>query len=603
MRFFTFLFLFLLVLNTVSCDTDSNYSIPRKELKQDLEKFKVATQKLQKVARAYQLQEVNEDSLQHTVSLTRLAYKRIEFIVAYKFPGYAKSHFNGAPLLQVDKSGTRANIVPPEGLQVLDELSFSNEAFDKRTEISSLATKLNASYSIIYKDLHTVNFSITDYWNAARLDLIRIFTLGVTGFDTPGSLNGIREARESLDAIHGNLKEAGIKHHDFQDIDARLKESIEFLSNQNDFNSFDRLSFLTNYIEPLYKETALIGEKYGWNLKLYNSPWNPNSTSIFAADFMDPYFFTELTASQDSKELRELGKDLFNEKDLSSSGTISCASCHLSEKAFTDGETKSLSYIDGKRVQRNSPTLLNAVYADRYFYDLRAYTLEQQVEHVIFNEAEFNTAYTEILERLKKNDKYISRFESVFGKEPFKRENLASALASYVLSLQSHNSRFDAYVRGETTDYSDMEKLGFNLFTGKANCATCHFTPTFSGLVPPLFNESESEILGVLKSANHDIPVLDTDMGRIENGNYREDAWIYQRSFKTTTTRNIALSAPYFHNGTYENLEQVIDFYNRGGGAGMGLEVPNQTLSDSSLDLNDIEIEALIAFLNSLTEY
>lgn len=571
-------------------------------MKEDLYRFKIATDDLQKTARSFQLGQVSQDSLQKTVAATRLAYKRIEFIVAYKFPSYAKSHFNGAPLLQVDKSGTRANIVPPEGLQVLDELAFSEDAIKEKTQISSLAIKLQSSYNVLCEDINTIDLSPADYWNAARLDLIRIFTLGVTGFDTPGSLNGIRESRESLTAISENLKESNIRSKDFEVINNLLFNAIAFIKDNDDFESFDRLVFLKEYIEPLYRTSGIIGDKFQWNHTLFNSPWNPESTSIFDSNFMDPYFFTELTASQDSPSLRSLGEDLFYDKGLSSSGSISCASCHAPQQYFTDGMPKSKSYIDGLTVERNAPTLLNAVYADRYFYDLRAYTLEQQVEHVIFNKAEFNTAYNELLHKLEQNKAYTTRFKKIFGNNPLQREHLAMALSSYVLSLQSHDSKFDRYVRGEIEDYSENEKKGFNLFTGKANCATCHFSPTFSGLVPPLFNESESEILGVLENPNHVLPKLDSDKGRIKNNNYREDAWIYERSFKTTTVRNVEKTAPYFHNGAYNTLDEVIDFYNLGGGAGLGLDVPNQTLGADHLELTASEKEQLIAFMKTLTE-
>ena len=137
---------------------------------------------------------------------------------------------------------------------------------------------------------------------------------------------------------------------------------------------------------------------------------------------------------------------------------------------------------------------------------------------------------------------------------------------------------------------------------GKAACGTCHFAPTFSGLVPPYFAKNESEILGVLENPNAWLKKLDADLGRIDNKIYSEQAWIFERSFKTTTVRNAALTAPYFHNGAYKSLEQVIDFYDHGGGAGLGLEVKNQTLSADSLHLTSYEKSALIAFITSLND-
>ena len=152
-------------------------------------------------------------------------------------------------------------------------------------------------------------------------------------------------------------------------------------------------------------------------------------------------------------------------------------------------------------------------------------------------------------------------------------------------------------------EISEDAKKGFNLFMGKANCATCHFAPHFSGLVPPFFNENESEVLGVTKKPITNLPIeLDGDRGRINSNVKKENSWIYENSFKTMTVRNIALTKPYFHNGAFNTLEEVIDFYNEGGGEGLGLPMKNQTLPADKLDLTEIEKKQLIAFLNTLTD-
>jgi cytochrome c peroxidase len=134
---------------------------------------------------------------------------------------------------------------------------------------------------------------------------------------------------------------------------------------------------------------------------------------------------------------------------------------------------------------------------------------------------------------------------------------------------------------------------------GKAACGTCHFAPTFSGLVPPQFDETEAEVLGVptQPQAPHE---LDPDWGR-GGGLLKFQSEIYRHAFKTVTVRNIAHTAPYFHNGAYNTLEEVVDFYNNGGGVGLGLDVPNQTLPADSLHLSDQEQKDLIAFMQALT--
>ncbi len=564
-------------------------------------KFYKEVEQLQQIARGFQLGNVDKDSLRTAVLNTRLAFKKIEFYLDYEFHEYVNSHINGAPLLHIERTGTSPDIVPPEGLQVLDELAFTENPEDEKTKISSIATKLQNSYGLLFESLPNKSIRSKTLIPALRLQLIRIFSLGVSGFDTPGSLNALPEAKVSLGSMLQFIKENPrlFNTETAEFLQQKLAAAIQYLNQHNDFDSFDRLTFFRNYIDPIYKKLGGVKSELPEFLA-YNSAWNPESESIFSEDFLNPYFFTELKKEEDSKLLNELGKSLFYDPVLSNDGKMSCASCHQPERAFTDGQPQSMSNAQGKTVLRNSPTLLNAVYADRYFYDLRAYTLEQQAEHVIFNQDEFNTAYSSILAKLKKEKKYTNKFETVFGKTGINRENFTKALASYVLSLTSFNSEFDKYIRNETNTLSEEVKQGFNLFMGKAACGTCHFAPTFAGLVPPYYSDTESEILGVLEQP-HQLQ-LDQDRGRLSNKIENEEAWIYEKSFKTTTVRNVGLTAPYFHNGAYTTLEEVLDFYNDGGGVGKGLNVTNQTLGEDPLDLTSAEKQAIIAFLKSLND-
>jgi len=554
---------------------------------------------LDQSATDYKFGKITLDSLQMQLIATRVAYKKIEFYLAFHYPEYVKGNINGAPLMQIEKEGTRPKVVDPVGLQVLDELVFSEEAKDEKSQISILTKKLHSAYSTLYAELDKNKQAGRFGVAAMRLQLVRILSLGITGFDTPGSLNAFQEAQASLQGIQQYIKE-NYKEADTKTVLPLLNKAIQVLDKPVTFNAFDRLSFIKLYLDPVYKELGKFDDLADAEYMKETIAWNPKSTSIFAEDFLDPYYFSELKREEDTDDLRNLGKTLFYDTAISNDGKVSCATCHQPGKAFSDGLAKSASNVQGKSVLRNAPTLLNAVYADRYFYDLRAFTLEQQAEHVIFNKDEFNTAYAAIIKKLKENEGYTKKFKTVFGKEGMTRENFSKALASYVLSLRSFNSDFDKYIRGESATLAPEIKNGFNLFMGKANCATCHFAPTFSGLVPPFYNENESEILGVL--ANPTAKVLDADSGRLDNQIYNEYAWIYEKSFKTTTVRNAALTAPYFHNGAYKTLEDVIDFYNKGGGEGMGFTVKNQTLAPDVLDLTESEKKDLIAFITSLND-
>jgi cytochrome c peroxidase len=171
---------------------------------------------------------------------------------------------------------------------------------------------------------------------------------------------------------------------------------------------------------------------------------------------------------------------------------------------------------------------------------------------------------------------------------------MMNAIGSYVRSLVFLNSRFDEYMRGDKKAMSPEEVNGFNLFMGKAKCATCHYMPLFNGSFPPRYTLIESEVIGVPQTI--DGKAIDSDMGRYDI--LKVDA--FKHAFKITTVRNAALTAPYMHNGVFKTLEQVMDFYNKGGGAGLGYKVDNQTLAPDKLNLTSKESDEIIAFIKSL---
>ena len=175
---------------------------------------------------------------------------------------------------------------------------------------------------------------------------------------------------------------------------------------------------------------------------------------------------------------------------------------------------------------------------------------------------------------------------------------ITRALATYMRTLIGMNARFDQYIRGDLQEIESSVKRGFNLFMGKAACGTCHFAPLYSGVVPPKYLETETEVLGVPKTLDTISPELDDDLGRFNR--FLDE--ICQNSFKTVTVRNAELTAPYMHNGLYQTLEEVVDFYDRGGGLGPGLDVPNQTLPADRLNLTQQEKEDLVEFMKALTD-
>ncbi|WP_121666932.1 cytochrome-c peroxidase [Mesonia aquimarina] len=611
-------------------------------IEKKVDTFSTEIDELVLISEKYKDASASLQALKNQLHKTRIAYKKIEAILTFYYPEHVKAYLNGAPLkhldpfpidekykekgyyvmnatdykksLPLDLLDTehykgKPKVIHPKGLQMLDELVFSDEVTSNEEEILELAQNLQEYFQPIKKAISDrTYFYDFEIFEALRLELIRISTMGITGFDTPGSLSGVKESKFALNGIqfylHPFLEKLSSKKS--ESIREKLEKSIQFLEHNYEFSTFDRLTFIKNYIDPLYQEFRSIQTELNLRstAEVYGKKpsWNSSSISIFSENLLNPYYYSLLKKNENSEDLQNLGEKLFFDKILSSSGKISCASCHQPELAFSDAKAKSLASVKGKTVLRNSPSLINAVFADRYFYDLRARDLEEQAEHVIESHLEFDTSFSEIIEKLNNKKEYENAFKNAFQQEKITRYSFAKALSSYVLSLRSFNSDFDKYMRDEITEIDTEVKKGFNLFMGKANCATCHFPPTFSGLVPPLYQENESEVLGVLEKPN--TYKIDDDLGRFNNGIYPEAQEIYKRSFKTPSVRNVALTAPYFHNGAYENLEQVIDFYDKGGAAGIGLsyELPQQTLSPSALNLTEAEKEALIAFMNSLTD-
>jgi cytochrome c peroxidase len=568
---------------------------------------------LEQTAKAFNQKNSSALQLREALRKTRLLYKRNQFLLEYYYPQYIKGNINGAPLYHLNPYTSRAEVEEPKGLQRLDELIQTDDLYKEKGKVVELARKLKQDYKNIYLDFKNRPIKDTEVFTAARLEIIRIFTLGVTGFDTPGSLNGLEEARQSLKS----LKVALEPYFDYvrkegSDVQRVLSSSFNrvdtYLQENPDFDTFDRLYFLKEFINPLYAQILELQKttyiEMPHEVSSLKSPIDYSVANIFDADFLNPYYYSKLNEEVDSKPLQELGKRLFYDKRLSKNQTFSCSSCHNPQLGFSDG-VKTHQSFDGKSsLKRNSPTLWNASYSKRFFTDLRAFHFEDQIEHVIISHKEFNTSYKDLFAFLNNDPEYKKQFQTVFGakEEVADKNSFSSALASYLITLKSFNSPFDKYVRGEKQHIEPKVRKGFNLFMGKAACGTCHFAPSFAGLVPPLFGESESEVLGVPRDKDEEPAVLDEDLGRSKNNLPKEQVWIYGHSFKTPTVRNAELTGPYFHNGAYTSLEDVVDFYNHGGGVGMGLDVPNQTLPPDSLNLKEEEKAALIAFMKSLTD-
>jgi cytochrome c peroxidase len=553
---------------------------------------------------------VSQSNMMENYLKIRKSYKKIEPIVLYFDKTAVEKDLNGAPLLKIEPNTPGINILNPKGLQVIDEL-MGEESLDYK-ELKKISIDFLNKLKIVR---NTIQISLINHrmaFELYQLNLIKMLTLELSGFDTPGTLNGVQDAKTTLATIN---KIINPYLHDFTNLKNEINEikllmsqAEKFLQKSNDFNQFDRATFVHQYFEPLYKKMNIVhlksGVEYFDEVSRFPMSFNTRSNHVFSDDFLNSDYYAGVILDE-TEDLIQLGKTLFFDPILSKNNQRACTSCHSPDEGFTNHTAKSVAFDFKGTLDRNSPTILNSIYAKGYFHDLRADKISNLIEHVVFNEKEFASGYSLIEDKLRKSNEYQELFSKSFQKydgEYINKNSINTALTAYVKSLVGWNSQFDKFARGEPNNLSKDAKEGFNLFMGKAQCGICHFPPSFAGLVPPYFQDSESEVLGLTSTFDTINPVLDTDLGRGASKKLKDQAAHFKNSFKTPTIRNAEITFPYMHNGAFNTLEEVLHFYNHGGGAGLGLEVENQTLPDSKLNLNKKEIDQIIAFIKSLTD-
>ncbi|MFZ1784097.1 MAG: cytochrome c peroxidase [Ferruginibacter sp.] len=277
----------------------------------------------------------------------------------------------------------------------------------------------------------------------------------------------------------------------------------------------------------------------------------------------------------------QLGKKLFSEKILSKDSSVSCASCHNPKFAFADTVDFSRG-IEGKLTKRNTPSVLNMKNRPYYFWDGRAVSLEEQALMPIQNPDEMGLPVEEAVQRLNKSAVYKKLFRKVFNQQP-NAKNLAAAFAAFEETLETVDSKFDDW-SNNLKKLSAAEERGRQLFIGdKAKCFDCHrmedfTTDEFKNI--GLYNGKDLNDAGL-----YNISKKETDLGK----------------FKTPGLRNIAVTAPYMHNGMFKTLEEVIDYYNDPRKIVKDPVNIDEALKDP-LGLTDNEKKDLIAFLRTLTD-
>lgn len=542
--------------------------------------------------------------LQQHYRLARKYYKEIEFFIEYYSPFEAKYYINGplVPKLDLEVSNTPFE---PLGFQVLEEILFDTATIDAeplKLEIEGLREKfkfLKTHYSTIDIEANKLN-------EALKLQIVRMMCLTLNGYDCTINKESIIEAKYCLDGIRKVVMRSS-SDASTEKIQRQTKAFLQMLQQANrvldkhpNSDTFDRLDFIVRYLDPLFAALVKLGDLSGLQPSPIHYAVQLNSPSIFSTNGINKqHFSVYITDTVGNAAQADLGNLLFFDPILSGNNKRACASCHNEDKAFTDAQDKSMGYDGTTKISRNSPTLINAAYQKLFFHDGRVFNLEAQAGEVFNNAFEMNTSAVEIVEKLKQSDEYRLLFRNAFKGRPDTSITFYAVIKSiteFIKTLDSRNSRFDQYLRGNKHALNKHERNGFNVFAGKALCASCHFFPLFNGTVPPMFNDNEFEILGVPETENG--RQIDPDPGREKISR----SAIHKYAFKTPSLRNVELTAPYMHNGAYKSIDSVLVFYNKGGGAGLGIALQNQTLPFDSLGLTKRELNDLKLFLKTLTD-
>ncbi len=336
----------------------------------------------------------------------------------------------------------------------------------------------------------------------------------------------------------------------------------------------------------------------------FTRPYKPTPTPL--QGFQAPFVFGKFTVPRDNlltEEAVELGRRLFYDKRLSGENTVSCSTCHLQRLAFTDGRARAVG-VSGKELDFNSMSLANLMWGPRHFFwNGRAASLEEQALVPIQHPDEMAQDLDELVEELVADEAYPGLFRRAYGE--ISAPNIARALATFQRTMISADSKYDRYLRGELRLDAE-EELGRKLFMAHpdakvsqrgGNCIDCHsqfLTSGFNALFDG-FSNNGLDTEDTLRPGLQDVTGQAADRGK----------------FKVPTLRNIALTAPYMHDGRFSTLEQVLDHYNEGIKVSdtldpLILEADNQPLeavpTRVSLNLSEQEQEAIIAFLHTLTD-
>ena len=550
------------------------------------------------------------EKVKKQIGITRTNLKGLDFWLRYVEP-IAYKKING-PLPVEWETEVFEKFEKPyrrEGSGLtLAELYLDEKIVEKDSLIDLIQSSIIAVGTYMADSITSQLQAHHHFYLANRLFILNLAAIYTTGFECPDTSRIIPELRSMLAdvrKIYFSFNESFSNTALSQNYLSLYNNAIAFVNNQPaDYGRFDHFTFIRDYVNPLFKINQQFIKQYGVYTKSYvDYSLNNAGSSIFSKDL---YFgqntkgiFLRVDDQNTLQEIERIGKLLFYDPILSGNNQRSCNSCHKSTTYFTDTILSTSFQFDRQNpLSRNTPSLINATYNHLLMLDGKHISLQNQGKDVITNPLELGSNEREVVQKILNCNEYKKAFKSFLKYTPQEKEvtieHIVSAITMYYNKFSNYYAPFDEAMNGNK-DIEAAVKQGFNLFMSKAQCATCHFVPQFNGVKPPYIG-TEFEVLGV--PADTGFKKLSPDKGRYDINPAVE----MLNAFRTGSIRNAAYTKPYMHNGVFTTLEQVVDFYDAGGGVGKGLKVNNQTLSADSLRLTTTEKKNLIFFIHSLNE-
>lgn len=548
--------------------------------------------------------------LQKNILKARIAMKKADFWLRYLEP-LAYKKINGPLPVEwetevfekFEKPYKREGAGLTLAALYLEEDNISNDSL-----YSLIHAAVAAADIYTHDSITTLLGDFSNFWFCNRLHLLNLASIYTTGFECPNTGSVIPELlvmMQSTEEIYAAYNQSFPLSAISPAYLSLYSKAIGFVQAQaTEPEHFDHFRFIKDYVNPLFTlNQQLILQHRATSKSTLDYALNKQAKSIFSKNLYEGQnskgVYYNVIDPDALAAIDKLGKLLFYDPILSGNNQRSCASCHKPTEFFTDTVSATAFQFDhAGLLTRNTPSLLNAGYNHLAMLDGAHISLQDQTRAVLANPLEMAANEQDIMQKVLSCSVYkkeLSKLLVYTPQEPaITFDHIVSAITFYYSKFSHAYSGFDLAIQESKTLTADAVE-GFNLFMSKAQCATCHFTPQFNGVKPP-FIGSEFEVLGTPADAGY--KNLSSDKGRYLVNPAKET----MNAFRTGSLRNIMHTAPYMHNGVFKTMEEVIDFYDAGGGAGHGLRVSNQTLSADSLHLDAAEKQKLIAFLSSLTE-